>query len=393
MISLYNYEPALLARCLLGTTSIKTLNNALALCCTSKGYYTQIKTAAFFKGLVWVLDPYHPFLILNKTIDPNRSFKQNFWEMRNCSLVKTEIFTGMAFYKAFANNEGVGVVSFNDGIQISELKENGKYHTLVASNAMDVELNSENRVAFSDDYIAVSSGKDSKIYVFTAAEKALVVMYEIEEEVLDLKIAGDILYIKKSPWQFPEWIVCELKMHNAITAPNHFFIRCIGKDYLLYDVSSGRVYAKDLDLSFDQSLEFKPSGDFGQCYFFPQDDHFIEVFNNCRVFDITKLSIEEEQVQKTPISTKIQFQKYTDKDLKDVYFHQDRLIVTHDVKKSTSVSGYDTESGLEFELPSVPADVYKLDILCTAEKMYYLMLKQNKEKLELHLTTLNFGKI
>lgn len=405
-----NVEPALVAKCLLGPSSVKTFNNVLALGSTSKVYHLMTNSAPFFRSLVHSLDPAHPFL---EKEEGSLSFKQKFWDLRHCFWLKSETFLMSKRSIPFANKEGVELVSFHDGIHWSKLEKNAKSHTLLHSNEMNINpewLFQRDLAASSEKYLAVYTRVDSRVHIYTAVEKAHLATYVREGEIHQLAINGDFLFVVET---FP-FDVCYLNVFNlelpqdqepvTITLGRYLGTPpvCFGKEYCLF-AKRNTLHAYALDqLREMRELEWglpltreSPIQGEEQRHLFPREDHFIEVIAKKGTFDIAKISIEGSSLQKVMIAKDFVFQGCQNQGYTGIYFHEDRVLLPRHFQRTTSISSFDITFGTESELINFSEDEYwlKFTFLSAAEKVYHLSKIMGERGMELQLRTLTFGKI
>ncbi len=377
MLKLYDLEPFLLARCFLDMNSTRTLNNILAMGSTSKTYYLVMNSDQFLKAL----DPDHPYEVKGKTI------KEKFWSLRNCYVLKTEVFPGIIPpFEAFVNQDCVEIVSFQNGIQSFKLNEKRDECVLVESNAMDVEVPSQDQkrhVACGDGYLAINSGLDSKIHIFTSVGKRILATFEIENEIVRLDIKESKLYSYGREQANVFDLESLSKLDSIPMAPSI----CIGEKYTLHsrDPLQGDVYALKLDGSTIPFTFLPRIGGIDYRYLFSNEDHFIEVLVKCNTFEVSRIK----DGVKTGIDAYVP-EAYES----DIYFHKERIIVLDNEKDFTRFFSYDTRSRTQSELLSLPFQrCYSSTLISTAQKIYYLRLILQDKELKFHLTTLQFGKI
>lgn len=384
MIDLYNFEPTLFARCLLDAASITTLNNALAIGATTKTCYMIINSNPFFRGLVYEMDPNHPYFSSKQEKEAGL-LKHRFLALRDYFSWKTECISKVPCGDPWVFEEGLELISYNNGIQSHPLKVN--------STALDSRASTQ--------YFAVTDG--SKVHVYTADRKECLISYEYEGEICQSTIHDHYLSVITRDVHSVCYLVtydleCLQEESFSIVLPGEYTTPvCFGKDYLIYVESGAQdiAYAIPLFSEGDWTQDVETEG---FLYFFSSADHFIEVLFEGVYLGISQVCIENGHFVKTPMTKNFVIPRVSGSSIGAVHFHNNRLFFSHEVPSlHTRLFSYDIELEKLKELTTVPeCDEDTLMFPCfisAAEKVYYLTMKLESDEVTSQLTTLKFGKI
>lgn len=408
---LINVQPELVVKSILGSNSKEAIKNALLLSTTSKLFHKIINSHPFFEAFVTLMGSDYLLPQLN-SMEGSNCFKLKYFDLRNLYLKNNETFPGTVFGDAFVDEQGVEVVSFFNGIYSFKLIENLKFNPIVIPENMRVEPRVQWRtspfVARSRDYLAINDRSDSCVYIFKPDGKECLAKFEVAGELSQIAIVGNYLCtvslgdtLNVFNLERPEEEPFKLTLPGNDQYPSI----CFGKEYFIYSetyLEENKLFA--LPLSCLQKSKSKElpwlllTSDKGTQYLFPLENDFIEVtFTGKFVCDISKISIENECIKKTPMAKDIVISEDSKAWRTDVCFHDGRLVVAYEDMSETKLFSYDLLSEKLVKLPSIPAYAsncpFSPRFLCMAEKIYYLLMSFNPGALQSNLSTFTFSKI
>jgi hypothetical protein len=397
-------ELGLMAKCLVRTHPQETFENALVLCATSQIFHKIINSDAFFKALVYALDPKHPFLY-SKQDPAEASLKHKFLDLRHYFSYKIETLNG-AYGVSCISEVGIKLISFND-----ELQNN---LTVISSSSCTI-LRLGSRASFcefhTDQYSAINR-EDSIVEIYKRGKEDCLKRYQFEGEICQITIQNSQLYVIEH-----EDEVCYLNYYNleclpenpfSIVLPGEYLKNvCFGKDHLIYIKSfadQDDAYALPYSYLLEQRGEdpwIKASEKKeGFLYFFPEGSNFIEVHFHERHFIVSRIYIEADLFIRTPITEKIAIPYGQQLIIGYVHFHNNRLFFSNEIPgQDTKIFFYDMELGKMGKIIPIPehdgGEFFLPLFLSAAEKVYYLCMKLDLSDSEVksQLTTLKFGKI
>lgn len=406
MINLY-CQPELVAKCIIGRDSKETIRNAAILSLTSKVMQTFINSDEFFKAYAQIMDAGHFLPKINQTLS---SFKTRCFELRGLCLKKTEEFPGVTLGDAWVDEDGVNLFSFFKELGHYKLRDSSGINSIAFPENTPLDLsncfNEPPSIARSKEYLAIH-GSDSHVYIFKSDGKKYFDTYDVGENIKQIAIQDNRLYVLKNTESYSLMVInLENDMETFITFVEDYDPStpiCFGKAYLIYSsklIIGNGVMACSLS-NLHEKIYYANLA-FGQAYFYPMQDGFIEVFfGNTFVCDIFKISFEEGLMKKTIIKNDLKISEGFLVLRTDVCFHNDRLLVAYrESGVGTKIFSYDLLLDCLSELTSISSqefyfeEWFKPRFLCLAEKVYYLyMTSPGNDEHKSSLSTFTFSKI
>lgn len=324
---------------------------------------------------------------------PGETYKERYFELRKVCDVKKEVFpVEIGFGDAVVDEEGVEVFSFSE--KVCHFKLNGDIKPL--DIPINKPLNQQNyalkspSAARSEKYLAVS-GADAYVHIFKPDGKSFFI--QSVGHVRQIVLRDNLLYSVEETHDFyhvkkidvdDKQLLCQVTLGYIGSHPI-----CFGREHLIYAFNSIACVhpLACLDtMIFDTTVISDPY------YFFPMGNGFLQVlFRADCVCDIEKISIEEGVLKRVKIKEKL---KISDGELKNVCFHENRLIMTFETEKETKMLVYDLVSEKLHAWPPSPLSDYETfepRFLSRDDKIYYLFVGAVKERC--NLTTYTFSKI
>jgi hypothetical protein len=345
------------------------------------------------------MEPNHPYFNLKRE-KKEALLTHRFRELRGCFSHKLETFKG-ACGAPWAINEGLELISFNNGIQSTKLNKGLEIST--PSNFSFPRLGDR-----SDQYFVINF--ENKVHVYTADRNKCLKSYEFEEEVCQLTIQGSQLYVVERDLELVGYLtVINLEFLDqdsfSIVLPGEYLEPiCFGKDHLIYIESFDEedvAYALPLSVITNkvrESFSIRDVESDGFLYFFPEGNHFIEMQFCDDYFNVFRVYIEADFFRRETLAEKISIPNDSKSSIEDVHFSNNRLFFSYENPgNETKLFSYDIECASLVELISLPehdgGQFFFPRFLSLAEKIYYISMKLESDEVTSHLTTLKFGKI
>lgn len=209
-----NFQPELVAKCILNTTPRSTIKNAMDLSTTSTLFHRIINSETFFKGLVDLVEANHFLLKGNWSC-----FKDRYFELRGACLFKTDDFPGAIFGDALVSEEGVEVFSFFHDICNFKLNEVSEFNQIVIPENLRIPPKPTSQdspfVARSEKYLAINDKTDSSVYIYTPDGSECLNRLDLSGEIYQLTIIDNMLYVLESGGRFYSLIVYNLELTDC----------------------------------------------------------------------------------------------------------------------------------------------------------------------------------
>lgn len=423
-------EPTLIAKCLIVDDFNITMNNVIALGCTSKANQGMIKTDLFFKKIVELIDPNHPFFLTVPENKQDTSFKQKCYELRNCFLKDIKEFSESFIGEAYVGEEGIEVISW--GKEILSLKLNNILIRKPTKIFEDIKFDHDTATQFineanapyvarSERFLALNFPFDSTINVYE--NEILLAKFKVEGSISQLEIKDDFLYVLINSGGYYNQGDAYIVVFNLKTAllsegpinkirlfdhqiPSNFCHHMrFTNEYFIFEQHLGRgpvIHALPLTFLQEPQKQGKKlpwitkNTNSTHSRVLLNDDHLIEVREQKEkrgVFNIFKYVIQSNDFVITELAKDVVFYKDTDCFI-GFFLYRDRLIFANEYQKTTHISYYDMLTEKVTELIDIPElthwDVFPPRFLRTATKIYYLVTTNYKKTV---LATLTWGEI